>query len=325
MSAYEFKTLSEYQRLIDRFENVNDGYLLPDVRLIVRIDAHRFGDGWSGFKDQDYPYHKAILETLITVARKLMCLDLRVNYAFIHGDEISLLFDKIEGAGLRRRAKFLTHIASAGAVFFLEEFKLPVFFRAKLSELPSDNHVIDYFFWQRKVALRNYFSRAFGTLLSERGRSAKEIASKISGLTEDGLWEMAVELGIEIESIPSCFLFGTGLWWQKNEKENEILILESLPGEDNEYLSFLNQVISGVTFIPEEAGVFSPWRMVTELQKTQLQKTQIQKTNLSQSRFPAKSPSSGITKGSTSKESLTDETSSQFRIGGRKGMKVIGP
>ncbi|MDZ4785911.1 MAG: tRNA(His) guanylyltransferase Thg1 family protein [bacterium] len=292
---FEVKKLSEYQRQMDRFENVNDAYILPDVRLVVRMDAHRFGEGWTHLAKEEYPYSSRLVEALIGTAKKLMCLDIRVSYSFIHGDEISLLFDKIESTGLRRRAKLLTHLASAAAVFFYEEYKLPVFFRSKLSELPSDEHVLDYFFWQRKVAHRNYYSSVLSHILTKQGLSPQDINQKITGLTEEEYPKVASQAGIKLAEIPPTFLTGAGLWWNKNEDQNfEIEIAKSLPKEDTKYLNLLLDKINAPTFIPEVAGA-----------------------NISE-----KSASDS----SVSKVHSKDKnTSIGFRITGNKGAKVINP
>lgn len=260
-------TLSEYQRLLDRYENVNDGHILPDLRLVVRLDAHRVGPEWGQFKDAEYPYHKSIVEGLTNTARRLMAFDIRMNYAFIHGDEISLLLDKTESMGLRRRARLISHLSSLATLFFREEMKLPVIFRAKLSELPSDVHVSDYFFWQRKVGVRNFFGRAFSLILEKRGLDEKAITQKISGLTEEATWRMAEELEIPLEQIPVSFIRGVGLWWEEDAGEIRLAIRDGLPDKDEEYEGLLSRVISGSSFLPKEEGVEIKWRVSETLPK----------------------------------------------------------
>lgn len=286
-------TLSEYQRLLDRYENVNDGHILPELRLVVRLDAHRIGPQWGQFKDAEYPYHKSIVEALTNTARRLMAFDMRMNYAFIHGDEISLLLDKTESMGLRRRARLISHLSSAATMFFREEMKLPVIFRAKLSELPSDAHVTDYFFWQRKVGVRNFFGRAFSLILEKRGMAAQDITQKIAGLTEEATWKFAEELQIPLDQIPSSFIRGVGLWWEEEAGEIRLAIRDGLPDKDEEYDNLLSRVVSGASFLPKEEGVEIKWRVSETLPKA---------------------PASATAKG---------KDTGGFRIGSSKGARII--
>jgi len=204
------------------------------------------------------------------------------------------LLDASETIGLRRRARLLSHVASAASLFFLQELKLPVFFRAKLAELPSNSHVMDYFFWQRKVGLRNFFSRAFGMILTQQGLSPQDITQKIGGLTEDAQWQMAKELNLPLDKVPQCFLYGAGLWWQKKESEYEVVINNGLSESDTEILAILNQVISGESYIPTASGKEIGWSVSKELPKK-----------------------------STKNSSPQPDSGGNFRLGSVKGAKII--
>ncbi|MCB0338385.1 MAG: hypothetical protein KDD53_02220 [Bdellovibrionales bacterium] len=295
---YSILTLGEYQRLCDRFEKVNDGYFLPDTRIVVRIDAHRFGPKWENVPDFDYPFDESIREALIKTAGRLMTLDLRVSYCFIHGDEISLLLDPLETAGLRRRAKLVSHVASAGSVFFTEAFGAPVFFRAKVSELPSDRHLLDYFFWQRKVARRNYVSRTISQLLTAGGADEVEISKTIAGLTEEGGAELLAKLGLPIESVKSDLLYGIGLYWQVAPTGSQIpfnlICNRSLPDNDSAYCELISSCIAGPSYLPELPGLEIP---ITE-----------------SAVFKAVSPTKKL-----SPKALKAGSSVKFRLGSRKG------
>jgi signal transduction histidine kinase len=87
-----------------------------------------------------------------------------------------------------RRSKLISTIASAAAVHFLKVSGREALFEAKLSELPSSNRVLEYFFWQRRYCFRNATTialrRALHNLLRnavEAGAHAIAIALSVEG------------------------------------------------------------------------------------------------------------------------------------------------
>ena len=224
---YEIKTLSDYQKIIEKFEKVNDQYLFPESYIVARIDARRFGPEWDKLPDEAYPFDEQLVASFIATARWLMSFGVKVTYAFIHGDEISLLLDKSESYNLRKRDKLTSLIASAGSLFFTQNSDLSVLYRSKLSELPSKEHVIDYFFWQRKVAARNYFSCTLAKLLADRGLNRKEIVEKIAGLPEADQYTLSEQLDHPIDKIPKLILRGAACWWDGTYKGQNGRILQS--------------------------------------------------------------------------------------------------
>ena len=261
----EIKTLGEYQRQMDRFENCGDGHILPDLYLVVRIDAHRFGPAWSDFPDRGYPFDPSFVRALIDTARYVMCSGFKTRYAFVHGDEISVLLDPAESANQRRRSKLVSLLASVGSVGFQKEFGRPAIFHSKLSELPTLNHVADYFLWQRKVAARNFYARTLGILMSEKGLASKEIDLRLSKMTEEERPQVAAEFGLLPSSITPYHLFGAGLWWEEPARGSETgnaALVESvaLPAADEEYAKFLDLRFSGPGFAAADDLIAVPAR-----------------------------------------------------------------
>ena len=254
----EIRTLGEYQRIMSRFENCADGYIIPDLQLIVRIDAHRHGEEWDGVPDSDYPFHPLIVRSLFAAARYVMCSGFRVVYSFVHGDEISFLLSPEENASQRRRSKIVSLIASAGSTGFYKESGRPVLFHSKLSELPTTEHVLEYFLWQRKTALRNFFSRTLGILLLQQGKTADEIGAQLAGMSDEERAKLAAELGRSPDTITSYERFGGGLWWTEpgGKLPSKLTECRELPESDEDYLSFLEERIKGWAACPGNADEF---------------------------------------------------------------------
>ena len=247
----EIKSLGEYQRSMDRFERC-DGFILPEMHLIIRIDAHRTGPEWSDFPDEGYPFDPGFVTALTGTAKHLMGFGFRVLFAFVHGDEISVLLDPQESTNQRRRGRLVSLFSSAGAVGFLREYHRPVIFHAQLSELPTTGHVIDYFLWQRKVASRNFFSRTLGIRLAALGLSSTEIDAKIGKISEQERESIALEVGLTAEDITRYHRYGLALWWDHSTGEPQVVVCDELPTTDEEYRDLIAERITAPSHLPDE-------------------------------------------------------------------------
>ncbi len=237
---------------MDRFERC-DGFILPEMHLIIRIDAHRTGPEWHDFPDEGYPFDPSFVEALTGTAKHLMGFGFRVLFAFVHGDEISLLLDPQESTNQRRRGRLVSLFSSAGAVGFLREFARPVIFHAQLSELPTTGHVIDYFLWQRKVSSRNFFSRTLGLKLAAQGLTAPEIDAKIGKISEQEREAIALELGLTEQHITRYHRYGLALWWDHSAPGGpQVVVCDELPTSDEEYRDLVVERLAAGSHLPDE-------------------------------------------------------------------------
>ena len=242
------KGIGELQRSLERFENYNDGFILPDTFLVVRLDAHRLG-AWDDALGE-YPCAPGITKAFHDTARLLMTSSFRVLLAYAHGDEISLLIDPSESANPMRRSKLISTIASAAAVHFLKVSGREALFEAKLSELPSSNRVLEYFFWQRRYCFRNATTIALRRALLNSGKSAEEAERSIHGIAEKDRLAKLTGLGVALESIPHATRRGTLFFWSSAMRDGRehfrITSDAMLADSDDQYLSHLQQVISEI-------------------------------------------------------------------------------
>lgn len=264
--VYKIKTLADYQRLGERFERASDHYLLPEMNFIVRIDGRRMGSAWAAKPDLAYPYDSRIEAALRSAAARVMCCGTRITYSFIHGDEISFLLEKSESSGTRTAGKLTSFFASAAAAFFYEATGLPLVFHSRLLQLPAEEHVLDYFFWQRKVAARNYLSHTLSAVLKERGQGDDSTTGKLTYMTEEQRLKTAADLGFPIDSIAANLLTGTGIWWEEVSRDKNIqrgqkkpapyklVEMNGLPKDDAEFFECMLDRFSGPAFAPDPIG-----------------------------------------------------------------------
>ncbi len=251
------KGLGELERSALRFENYNDSFILPDTFIIVRLDAHRYGD-WSGLSEQ-YPCGESITKAFHATARDLMTASFRVILAYTHGDEISLLLDPSENSNPLRRSKIISAFASAAAIHFYKHTGLTATFDAKVSELPSLDRVLEYLFWQRRYCFRNATTIALRNALMARGHSRDEVEKQTHGISEEQRISKLSSCGIPLNSIPATTRRGALHAWESFARDGrehfKINSDTNLSDDDSQYLNLLQSRLRKALDMPEKVVV----------------------------------------------------------------------
>jgi tRNA(His) 5'-end guanylyltransferase len=235
--------IGDLERSIARFETYNDGFILPDTLVVVRLDAHRYGD-WSSLADE-YPTGPTVTKGLLITARALMSASFRVVLAYVHGDEISLVLDPTENINPLRRSKLISAFTSAAAIHFLQATGLAAMFDAKVSELPSTERLAEYLFWQRKYCYRNATTIALRKALIRGGLTAEQAESKMRGATEEQRVDHLKKAGSPVERIPPTTRRGSLLYWDTVEVDGsqqlKVIVNTKLPDTDEVYETFITE------------------------------------------------------------------------------------
>jgi len=243
----EKRGIGELQRSLERFETYNDGFILPDTRLVVRLDAHRLGD-WSGVASGEYPCGEELTKAFHATAKALLTSSFRVILAYAHGDEISLYIDPTENSNPLRRSKLISAFSSAAALHFRDATGLSALFDARLSELPSDERVAEYFMWQRRYCFRNAVTISLRKALTASGLSAEDVERRLHGLPEAQRIDALAAAGISLDTIPATTRRGALFSWRETQKNgrSEFSINEttSLTDDDAEIVHLIRQLIT---------------------------------------------------------------------------------
>lgn len=226
-----------------KFETCGDGFILPDMFTVVRLDAHRImPDMWQDVPDSDYPLSEGILKALVATAKFVVGHEIRCAGAYIHGDEISLLLDTKSRGSERRKARLISMLSSIASVGFFSYFMRPVAFHAKVSELPTVHHVVDYFVWQRLVAERNFYYRTISLALSARGEPPS-VGQEILSAGIEKMKETANSLNLFPDGIPQKFLLGTLVHWNDQRHDSVLVEIEAISGSNEEYAARIERII----------------------------------------------------------------------------------
>jgi len=237
--------IGDLQRSMERFETYNDGFILPDTRLVLRLDAHRLGD-WSALADE-YPTGPQITETFHETAINLMMSSFRVKVAFVQGDEISLFLDPAENTNPLRRSSIISSFSSAAAIHFLKASGLAATFNARLSELPSTERLIEYFLWQRRYCYRNAITILLRRTLLANGMSPAEAEAAFHGVPEGERIAQLTQMGVSSNSLPKTTLRGALFAWKATSRDPSHVAIArctSLPDDDQEFVQLITTWIA---------------------------------------------------------------------------------
>lgn len=223
-STLGIRTLAEYDRLMSKFENLQDISFLPDMHVIIRLDAHRIGSHWASFPDAEYPLGAAFSQGLRAAAVSILTSGIRVLFCFVHGDEISVAVDPQELSNGRKKNKLVSGLSSAASVGLCTALGRGALFHAKVSELPSEDHVIDYLLWQRLVARRNTIARYLSIKLLESAAPKSEVERLLSKATEDERLATLERFGITYGALSPYEQRGALLWWAPTASPSPIRI-----------------------------------------------------------------------------------------------------
>ena len=280
------KGIGELQRSAERFENYNDGFILPDTFVVVRLDAHRLGD-WGDLSNE-YPCGPTVTKALHNTARLLMTSSFRVLMAYAHGDEISLLIDPTECTNPIRRSKLLSTISSAAAVHFLKVSGHEALFEGRLSEIPNRHRLVEYFFWQRRYCFRNATTIALRQALLAAGHSLDEAEKWIHGVPEKQRIAKLNEQGVALEQIAHTTRRGALFFWDsvmKDGREHFRIVTDAALSDDDEaFLNHLVGVLNSALGTEVVAASTPPEKRVANSDPEPSPSSQVQQTRESPSR-----------------------------------------
>jgi tRNA(His) 5'-end guanylyltransferase len=259
LKALSQKGIGELEKAIQRFETYNDGFILPDTQIVLRLDAHRLG-AWD-LGQEEYPCGPRATAAFQRTAIALMTATYRVTMAYHHGDEISVLLDPTENNNPLRRSKLISAFASTASVNLLQSSGFAAMFDTRLSELPSTERVLEYFLWQRRYCYRNAITIALRKALLAQGYSPEAAEKQIHGVSEHERLKRLEDLGAPITNVPASTRRGTLVYWEAFTHEGRehfrIRANNKLPEDDTEFLQMIIRA-SGLESINPSAPSSTP-------------------------------------------------------------------
>ena len=251
----KFELLDRYMR---RFEFERSYAFPPEMYVVVQLQVFQ---GERLFEKYKKPYDEELKQHFEEVTRYLMTSPIRllISYAYLFGEEISLLIPKsVDNLGrLARKVSSLLVGEASGRMSLLEGEV--VSFEARLFQLPNEECVIDYFFWRQEAAQREALHRYALHWLVKEGKNKKEASRELAKLDVRGREKILEKAGKPFSSLPPWQTRGFALFWQPKRLKTthpktgaeveywrkELAKEEELPLDREKYRRFLLSHLNG--------------------------------------------------------------------------------
>lgn len=201
-----------------QFETAHDQCVLPGIFLVARIDGRGFTRLTKEVHSFEAPFDVRFRDHMVTTTEHLLNCGFRVVYGYTQSDEISLLFHREESAFERKLRKFHSILAGEASACFSLRLGAHAAFDCRISELPTEDLVVDYFRWRQEDAGRNALNAHGYWALRKRGSPVKEATNALLRLSVAEKNELLFQQGINFNSVPDWQKRGVGLWWGSFEK-----------------------------------------------------------------------------------------------------------
>ena len=197
------------------FETALDPCVLPGVWIVARLDGRGFTRLTKEVHPFEAPFDRRFHDHMVQTAEGLMegC-GLKAAYVHTQSDEISLLFGQDEGGFGRRLRKLLSVLSGEASARFSLLLGAPAVFDCRVSPLPTEEAVVDYFRWRAEDARRTDRNAHCYWLLRSQGRRAAEADAALRGLSSSGKHDLLHRHGVNFNALPAWQKRGSGLYWE---------------------------------------------------------------------------------------------------------------
>jgi tRNA(His) 5'-end guanylyltransferase len=238
------------------FETAHDHCVLPGLHMVARLDGRSFTRLTHETHAFEAPFDERFRDYMIATTEHLVNCGFRIIYGYTQSDEMSLLFHLEENTFNRKLRKLNSVLAGEASAKFSLLLGAMACFDCRISQLPNIEIVCDYFRWRSEDAHRNALNGHCYWMLRKQGKTEKEAAGMLFGMSVSEKNELLFSNGINFNDLPNWQKRGAGIFWEtykkaaKNPKTGENVLAErrrlrcelNLPIKDD-YSNFIRELI----------------------------------------------------------------------------------
>ena len=213
----KFDDLDKKMRI---FETAYDHCVLPEIWIVARLDGRGFTKLTKERIKFDAPFDERFRDLMLDTVEHLMNCGFNVVYGYTESDEISLLLAKDENSFGRKLRKLNSVLAGEASAAFSLRLGERGCFDCRISQLPTDDLVVDYFRWRNEDAHRNALNAHCYWALRRAGKNEKAATNELSGLSVAAKNELLFQHGVIFNELPNWQKRGVGLSWETYTKES---------------------------------------------------------------------------------------------------------
>lgn len=216
----KFTELDSRMRKFELFR----GALVPyNSYIIIRVDGRSFSHLTREVLNCEAPFDLGFHEHMDHTTRKLMESGFRTVYGYTQSDEISILLAREDDTFGRKMYKLLSIFAGEASAHFSARAGVAATFDSRISVLPTDDDVVDYFRWRAEDAFRNGLHGYCYWLLRKQGMNAREATQHLHRVGNAGKHELLFKEGINFATeVPAWQRRGIGFYWDPIVKERSL-------------------------------------------------------------------------------------------------------
>ena len=211
----KFDELDERMR---QYETAHDLSVLPGLFIVARIDGRGFTRLTKEIHKFEAPYDTRFRDHMLGTVEHLMNCGFRVVYGYTQSDEISLLLHRDDTLFDRKLRKLNSVLAGETSAAFSIRLGNVGVFDCRVSQLPSEQLVIDYFRWRQEDATRNALNAHCYWLLRKQGKGVRDATRFLIGQTTANKNELLFQNKINFNRLPNWQKRGVGVYWEAFEK-----------------------------------------------------------------------------------------------------------
>lgn len=200
------------------FETAHDHCVLPELFIVIRLDGRGFTRLTKDVWKLEAPFDARFRDIMHETTAHLFDIGFALAYGYTQSDEISLLLRRDEVTFGRKTRKLISTLAGEASAKFSLTMGAIACFDARISQLPNDGCVRDYFLWRQQDAHRNALNAHCYWLLRKSGKSARQASNQLLGLSIAEKNEFLFQNGVNFNDLPSWQKRGAGLYWENYQK-----------------------------------------------------------------------------------------------------------
>lgn len=205
---------TDLDRRMRVFETAHDHCVLPGVHIVARIDGRSFSHLTRVAQKFDAPYDLRFRDCMVaTLVHLASATGFAVLYGYTQSDELSLLLRRDEALFGRKLRKLLSVLAGEASAKFSLELGALGAFDARISQLPRDEDVVDYFRWRHEDATRNALNGHAYWLLRSQGLDDHAATQRLRGASVADRNELLFRHGLNFNEVPAWQRRGSAVRW----------------------------------------------------------------------------------------------------------------
>jgi len=203
--------------------------ILPDVHVVVRLQGDRFGRLYASEKlGLERPFDARMGKWLLQAASHALRENAEARFAYVGGDEISILFGQgPEGFGPGERFSLRLSARTTGRLSLLMGGVAA--FYPRIYQFPSDDWMVRYFVWRQETLISFAVDRYCRWALGRSGLDEVATRRVLADLSDDDKVEILSEHGIDFSGTPIWQRRGALVWRRIDAGETALVIDTALP------------------------------------------------------------------------------------------------